>query len=102
MPYPFAEKPTLREFIERVRKYGIEVETLPGKMVGPHGEEQPRYFRKGKDRVYPVPSIKDEECLTPFVLSSLCRQLDIPPDEFGFTIGFLEDPLGYWSKPDGS
>jgi hypothetical protein len=38
-----------------------------------------------------VISESDDEILTPTMLSNLCRQLNVPPDEFGLAIGAIAD-----------
>lgn len=100
MAYPFIQCPTLGEFIERVRdKFDVVEASSTSRAIGPRGEESFRYLRRGQGLPVVLPSMSDTDRLSPVLLSSLCRQLDIPPQEFGFNLGFIEDPLNEQNYP---
>ena len=85
--------PTLRDFLTKARAEGIAEGTSQTPIVGPKGALPFRYLRRGTGPIAPLPDIADTDRLTPTQLSNLCRLLDIDPSEFGFTLGFLNDPL---------
>ncbi len=93
MAYPFAPMPTLREFVEKALTYGVTDTTSKRHVTGPRGEETFRYLRKGDGPIVILTNIAEDERLTPVVLSNLCRQLDLPPADFGLTSGFVQDPF---------
>jgi hypothetical protein len=91
MAYPLTKMPTLGEFLAKASSYGVEVGVSTSEVVGPQGKLIFRYARR-QDGPPVTISASDEEMLTPTTLSNLCRQLGVPPDEFGLVIGALAEP----------
>jgi hypothetical protein len=87
MAYPFIPLPSLNDFITRVisTKYKARIETV--NMSGPRGNVEIKVLvrkgKKGKQRLAVIPDLKENDILTPHVLSSMCAQLDIAPRDFG-------------------
>ncbi len=78
---------TLREFIEKVSSdHGVEFKEREEPITGPRGDVILRYLQRDS-RIVPLVDIDEGEVLTPTVLRSLCQQLDIPCEEFGFELG---------------
>lgn len=90
MAYPFVQLPSLGEFLQKASAYGVTVGNSTAQVVGSKGPITFRYARRGGGPPVII-SERDEEILTPTVLSNLCRQLGIPPDEFGLVIGGIAD-----------
>ena len=90
MAYPFTKMPTLGEFLARASAYGVTVAVSASRVVGPRGEITFRYARRGDGPPVIIPD-SDDEVLTPIALSNFCRQLNVPPDEFGLVIGAIAD-----------
>ena len=90
--------PSLREFVEKAVRHGVIHGTATEHVVGPLGEEEVRYLRRPDGPAHVLPNIGEEESLDPFVVSSLCRQLAIPPEEFGLSLGFINNPMGLWES----
>jgi hypothetical protein len=86
MAYPFTQMPTVGEFLAKAVSYGVVVATPASEVVGPRGKINLRYARRGDGPPVIIPG-QDDERLTPTALSNLCRQLSVPPDEFGLAIG---------------
>ncbi len=92
MAYPFTPMPTMREFIDRaVKEYGVVVKEPNGALIGPRGATKTNYLMRGgsngKVRFAILQNINDNERLNPNILRSLCRQLAIPVQDFGLTLG---------------
>lgn len=87
MAYPMAPMPTMGEFVHKATTgYGAAIRTTEEQTVGPRGSTTFRYLVR--DRFFAVlQEIPDERVLTPDVLRSLCVQLNIPPQDFGLSIG---------------
>ncbi len=85
--------PTLQEFVEKACAHGITEGTSKREVTGPHGEETFRYLRHIAGPIVILPNMVKDERLTPVVLSSLCRQLDLPATDFGLNLGFVQDPF---------
>ena len=96
MAYPMSAMPSLREFVAKALSHGIVEGKAAERVMGPGGEEEVRYLRRPNGPAHVLPNIGEEESLDPFVVSSLCRQLKIPPEEFGLTLGFIQNPMGLW------
>ena len=88
--------PSLREFVAKALSHGIIEGKAAERVMGPGGEEEVRYLRRLNGPAHVLPNIEENESLDPFVVSSLCRQLEIPPEEFGLTLGFIQNPMGLW------
>ena len=69
MAHPFAQLPTLREFIEEI--------PISFQLVGPKGKVDIRCLRSPSGRTAVLPEIEEDDRLTPTVLASLCRRLKI-------------------------
>ena len=76
---------TRRQFVEKVqRDYGITIQRFGFPMIGPKG---PVYFtyleRTDLTEAFALMlGIEEDDELTPTLLRSLCRQLEIPPEDF--------------------
>ena len=91
MSYPFAQMPTVAEFIETMTgEPGVTLRTTDSTVVGPKGPVTFRYLeRTGSEakRSQPLPD-DDTKRLTPEVIRAVCRQLDVPVEHFeGFELG---------------
>jgi hypothetical protein len=65
---------TLREFVEKVRRYyGIEVDTK--------ALERIHIFRRG-DRAFLLPGLDSDVILDPDLIRALCRMFNLPPLDF--------------------
>jgi hypothetical protein len=86
-----AQAPRVSDFVRvATSKHGCRVET-DDSIFGPRGDVKFRYLVKdveGKSPLVtqPLPE-DDDERLTPDVLRGLCRQVGIPVEEFGLTLG---------------
>jgi len=79
--------PSLREFLQAAQgRYGAMVGATASPTIGPKGSVTFRYLRR-ETRLAILPDISDDAVLTPDVLRSLCVQLNIPPQDFGLSIG---------------
>lgn len=66
---------TLREFVEKVRRYcGIEVDRDELKKI--------HVFRRG-DRAFLLPGLDSDAILDPDLIRELCRLFNLPPLDFG-------------------
>jgi hypothetical protein len=90
MAYPHVPMPTLGEFLAKAAGYGVTVGQSQTEVMGPKGKLTFRYARNG-DGPAVVISDTDADVLTPTTLSNLCRQLRVPPDEFGLVLGAIAD-----------
>lgn len=92
MAYPMMKHwPTFSEFRAKVvEQYGGSYKQLPGSLCINDGEPGPIFYLEresgGAVRRYSV-AIQDSEQLSPSVLRSLCKRLDIDPKDFGLTLG---------------
>ena len=96
MAYPFAQMPTLEEFIcTACNIYGCVREVGKVKVVDPDGEESLvsalSRGENGERKTVVLPFRDDDERLTPHLLRNLCRRLDLPLADFGLVLG--EDGL---------
>ena len=84
MAYPFAQCPTVKEFVAKVKPFGAELKTLDAEMVGPRGPVTITYLeRQTGDTVRqtePLPEDLDERLFWD-TIRRLCRQLDLDPKE---------------------
>ena len=92
MAYPFAPMPSLGEFIDRViAEYGVEIKEPEGPLIGPRGQAKAVYLFRKMDGENPrfaiIPDLRNDEMLVPDTLRSLCRQLGVPLEDFGLTLG---------------
>ncbi len=88
MPYPFVRMPTISEVVSRLSPLGVTEGFEPGPGTVYH------YLTRevdGSRRIAILPDIGPEDRLAPSVLSSICRQLAVDADLFGFTLGWLPD-----------
>ena len=79
--------PTLGEFVKRAKQeFGATERSVT--LGGGRGPSTIQVLeRRGSDVNYvPIPTLPSGAILTPTVLRSLCRQLGIPPSEFGLTL----------------
>lgn len=78
MAFPFGQLPTLREFLEAAVAHGCEVIRVPG-IIGPNGPIDARCLvGPPPSRIpYPLPSIEDDDRLTPTLIGSIERTLGI-------------------------
>jgi hypothetical protein len=76
---------TLRQFVEVVRRdYGVTIRTFGLPMLGPRG---PVYFsyleREDLTEAFSLMlGVEEDDVLTPTLLRSLCRQLNLPAEDF--------------------
>lgn len=67
---------TLREFVEKVRRYyGIEID--------PSIFDTILSYRRRDGRVYILPPLDWDEILEPTILRDLCIIFHLPPEDFG-------------------
>jgi hypothetical protein len=78
MPYPFGRLPTLREFLAVAVALGCEVMQVPG-LIGPDGPMDARcLIGPAPNRIpYPLPGMRDDDRMTPTLIGSIERTLDI-------------------------
>ena len=85
--YPFAQMPTMGEFIDRAKQdYGCEHEQDAIGVIDQDGEKRLSILRRTHENMqYTVvlPSIADETRLSLLMLRNLCRRLNISPADFG-------------------
>jgi hypothetical protein len=75
--YPFAEMPTLRQFIDAAVMEDCREGYSKSELVGPRGPTRARYL-VGTNRVLVIlPNIADHERLTPNQTESMTRALQI-------------------------
>ena len=76
--------PTLGQFIEWVKKFGVTYHHTPDLAQGPRGPVR-FYYLKRRDMVQVVmlPNVSHETRLQRHVVETWCRTFDIPLDEFG-------------------
>lgn len=76
---------TLRQFVEKVRsEYGLTLSSFATPMIGPKGPIEYAYLRE-KDLVGAIAlmlEIEEDDVLAPTTLRSLCRLLNLPPEDF--------------------
>ena len=81
MAYPFAQAPTVTEFVDRLRAHGCEHRGLPPGIHGPHGPIEITYLlRKVGDKELlsePLPTDHNER-LSPDTVRRLLVQLELP------------------------
>ena len=82
MAFPFAQMPTIGEFIATALKNGCHKMEFPGSLVGPKGEVRPRCLKGPRGLPVVLPDYPDDERLTPTELAGLCRALGISQDLF--------------------
>ena len=82
MAYPFAQMPTLGEFVEYAVSQGCMMHEFPGRMIGPRGSVTPRCLRGLKNVISILPNIDDDDRLTPLLLRNLCAQLGLDINHF--------------------
>lgn len=79
MAFPFAQMPTLSEFMAIAANHGCKRVQIPGTIVGPRGEIDPTCLQGPSGVPVVLPDIAPDEPLTPTVLSNLCRRLGLDP-----------------------
>ena len=80
MAHPFAQMPTLEEFVIWAKDQGCnELNVSHLKLVGPKGPAPIRVLQSPSDTIAVLPDIASMGRLTPTVMASLCRQLKIGP-----------------------
>ncbi len=80
----FSEMPTLGQFIERVKKFGVTYHHTPDLAEGPRGPVRFYYLKRSdKVQVVMLPNVSHETRLQRHVVEAWCRTFDIPLDEFG-------------------
>lgn len=87
MPYPMTPLPTLADFVDKAKKHGIKLRETESVTTGPRGPVKFRYLYKEPSMIAILPDIKDDDVLTPVVLRSICRKLEIPVEDFGLHLG---------------
>ena len=91
MAYPFAQAPTLREFIGKLEQFGVHVCSVDG-LSGPRGAVTIRFLERGRNgnalRSEPLPE-SDDMRVGVDLARRLCRQLKLDPRELdiGFDLG---------------
>ena len=91
MAFPFGEAPTLREFVEKAKGFGVDVRQAPV-IDGPEGPIRFAYLWIDAQRFVPLPDMSYDERLAPDMVDHLARRLQISTESFweGFR-GFDED-----------
>ena len=80
MAYPFAQMPTLREFVDQAKAAGCEEVPIPGPIMGPKGPANIRCLQGHNGSIAVLPDMDEDEHLTPTVVGNLCRRLKIEID----------------------
>lgn len=97
MAYPFGKMPTLSEFVKQVSdKYGVQEKVPSARTKGPRGEDSPRYLSReveGKMIIAISPNFSAQQPLPPSTIRTLCDALQIPSDEFGFSLSDITEDL---------
>jgi len=91
MAYPFTYFPSLDELTKTLTSdYKVKIKKLTGAVnVGSNQSVKMDYFFRqsgSKKLIYPIPDIKPTDRLTPNILRSILRALEIPLADFGFTL----------------
>ena len=105
MAYPFAQWPTLDEFINQVSaRYGVQRDTGSLSIAGPLGSTQiDRLWRNIGGRIVEalLQNFPSQQRLTPSTLRALCNKLEIPLDDFGLTLQDIDNPdFGHYQDDD--
>lgn len=92
MAYPFAQAPTVREFIDAaVHQHGCALEEMTG-IEGPSGPVSFRYLSRRYEGSLvisePIPP-NPEERLAPDTLRRLCAQLKLKTAHFGYDLDWM-------------
>ena len=91
MAYPFAQAPTLKEFISKLEPFGVHTCIVEG-LSGPKGPVNLRFLERGRNgkalRSEPLPE-SDDMRIGVDLLRRLCRQMDIDPStlDLGLDLG---------------
>ena len=76
--------PTLGEFVQRVRRFGIRLKHTPTLSDGPRGSVRFYYLQRANGGpLVVIPDTRNDERLKREVVVAWCRVLGVPPDEFG-------------------
>lgn len=90
MSYPFTQMPKWADFLSIAQAQGWELRIGRVKMRKGQRESPPvKYFRKNDGAIIICPELDPEQVLSPVLLSSLIRQLELDPALFGLTLGDL-------------
>jgi hypothetical protein len=76
---------TLRQFLEKAqRDYGVARKMVASPLLGPTGPVRFGYLERMDvvEAFALMLGINEDDVLTPTVLRSLCRQLQLPPEDF--------------------
>jgi hypothetical protein len=79
-----AERPwslRLERFVERAQEYGFKIRRLD--LLDARGRRGHLVLTDDSGRRVPLPEVMGSELLDPDVTAWLCRQLGIPPEDFG-------------------
>jgi hypothetical protein len=76
--------PTLGEFIERAKRFGVRRKHTPKIADGPRGAVRFYYLQRRAGEPFVVlDDMPDNARLTPNQVRSYCRVLGLPPEDFG-------------------
>lgn len=83
MAFPFAQAPTVAQFVEFARKHGCELRELPQPAIGPRGPTTIQYLSRQDNGALrlsePLPEDHADR-LSPDTIRRLVGQLSIPND----------------------
>ena len=82
MAWPFAQFPTLGDFIAKALDSGCVRVLPPGEIHGPSGPISVRVLRRPGGIPVVLPNMDDMDRLTPTVFYGLCRKLALSPQLF--------------------
>jgi hypothetical protein len=91
--YPFAQMPTVDEFVQWAVESGAKVvslEDMGGSMQGPRGKVAVRYLVQGEGQPFVVPDPPGSR-MTPTQVRIGCDRLGLPVAHWGFTAENLHD-----------
>ena len=78
--------PTLGEFIQDARRYGFTSRRVGIDIHGPRGVTRVDYLWRDRPQAFaPLPDYPHDHRLTEDEVRSLCSQLSIPAEDFGFS-----------------
>lgn len=76
--------PTLGEFIERAKRFGVKRKQTPTITDGPRGPVRFYYLQRQAGQPFVVlDDMPNSARLTPNQVRSYCRVLGLPPEDFG-------------------
>jgi hypothetical protein len=84
MPQSFSELPTLGEFIERARRFGVRLKQTPDLADGPTGPVRFYYLQRRDLTPFVVlPDLRRDRRLERVTIENWCATLGLPREDFG-------------------